>query len=103
MKGNIQILCEKVSSHPGWKWLILSTVLVVATGITGMIAFSQLSSASFLPQGTVQNMPADSGRRFTGQGQSASEAKKLPIKHGPVTEHRTDSNDWALNLLYMIN
>jgi|SRR5208337_1184423 len=103
MNGIIQNLRTKLSSRPGWKWFILVTVLLGATGVTGMFAFSQLSSASFLPPETEQSVPADSGHRLTGQGQSASKAKKIAIKDGTVTEHGTDSNDWALNLLYMIN
>ncbi len=103
MNSNIQIPRTKISSHPVWKWFILTTVLLGATGATGMIAFSELSSASFLPPETVQSLPADSGHCLTGQGQSASEAKKLAIKDGTVTKHGTDSNDWALDLLCMIN
>ncbi|MGO9014777.1 MAG: hypothetical protein ACLQF0_07335 [Dissulfurispiraceae bacterium] len=103
MHGIIKNLLTKLSSHPGWKWFILVTVLLGATGVTGMFAFSQLSSASFIPPETVQSLPADSSHGLTGQGQSASDAKKPAVKDGTVTEHGTDSNDWALNLLYMIN
>ncbi len=103
MNGKIQFLLTKVFSRPGWKWFIITTVLLGATGATGMIAFSELSSASFIPPETVQSLPADSGYCLTGQGQTDSEAKKPAIKNGTVTVHGTDSNDWALDLLCMIN
>ncbi len=122
--------------------MALFIMLLLFAGTTGTFASSRLSSAGFRAQETVQVMPADSGHCLTGQGQSASEAKKialayyakkyndsdvdidvmprgdhmeadvrkngelvkrLSIKDGTVTEHRTGFRDWTFNLLTNVN
>ncbi len=131
MNGNIQIPRTKVFSHPRRKWFIFPTVLLGAIGITGALAFSELSSASFSPPETVQSLSADSGqaqklakayyaKKYNDSNvdidvtpcddhmdaevrKNGELVKSLSIKNGAVTEHRIGSNDWALNLLYMIN
>jgi hypothetical protein len=126
MKGRLQILRTKVSSHTGWKWFILSTVLLGAT-------MSLLA---------VQSAPAHSGNYLTDQDQIVSvtqklalayyakkyndsdvdinvvphedymEAdvrkngdliKKLTIKGCSVTEQGTGMRDWTFNLLTNVN
>lgn len=126
MSGSIQILRTKVSTNPGWKWFILSTVLLGAT----MTLF------------LVQSAPAHSGKNLTDQDQIVSVTQKLAmayyakkyndsavdidviphedymeadvmkngdlikqltIKGDTVTEHGTGMRDWAFNLMVNVN
>ena len=120
--------------------MALFVMLLLFAGITGTFASSRFRS--FTAPETMQVLSSDSGRCLTGQGQSASEAKKvalayyakkyndsnvdidvmprgdhmeadvrkngelvkrLSIKDGTVTEHRTGLRDWAFGMLTNVN
>ncbi len=70
--------------------MALFIMLLLFAGVIGTFASSRLSSASFPAPKTVQSLPVDSGHCLTGQGQSASEAKKLAMAY--YTKKYNDSD-----------